>query len=152
MLLVGVILVLLAAAVLTYVLLATAGMTPVEISYGPLNVEVQPLWLYLAGVLTLAVAALGLWMAAAGARSKARKAKEVRELRKQAAEADRRTGRTTATDTGAAGRRGSVTGAGSSSGTAPSGTGSPGTSGGGYGAPGRPGATGTERNRLEPDR
>lgn len=142
MLIIGVILILLAAAVITYVLLATAGMLPVEIEYGPLNVEVQPLWLYLAGVLTLAVAALGLWMAAAGARRKARKAREVRELRKQAAGTDRRGGRTTTTD-----RRGAVTGSGT-------GTGTTGASGPGSGTTTRPGTTpaSTERNRLEPDR
>ena len=61
---------------------------------GILNVELLPLWLYLAGVATLAVAALGFWMLGAGARSKARRAREVRELRKQAKEADRRATRT----------------------------------------------------------
>lgn len=134
MLIIGVILILLAVAVIAYVVLATAGMTPVEISYGPLNVEVEPLWLYLAGVLTLAVAALGLWMAVAGARSKARRAREVRELRKQAADADRRGGRPTTTD-----RRGAVGGP---------------TTSTGHGTTTRPGTTPgqTERNRLEPDR
>lgn len=94
MLIIGFLLILLAAAVIAYVLLATAGMTPVEVSYGVLNIEVAPLWLFLSGVLTLAVAAIGLWMVAAGTRSKARKAREVRELRKQAKEADRRAVRT----------------------------------------------------------
>lgn len=94
MLVIGFLLILLAAAVIAYVLLATAGDPAVEISYGVLNVEITPLWLYLAGVLTLLVAAVGVWMVGAGARTKARKAREVRELRKQAKEADRRAART----------------------------------------------------------
>lgn len=145
MLILGFLLILLAAAVITYVLLATAGMTPVEVSYGVLNVEVAPLWLYLSGVLTLAVAAVGLWMVAAGARSKARKAREVRELRKQAKDADRRA--TRATDSGQLDQRPPATGRPV---TGPSGTS---TTRPGSTAP-RPGATSgpPERNRLEPDR
>lgn len=94
MLVIGFLLILLAAAVIAYVLLATAGDAAVGISYGVLNVDITPLWLYLAGVLTLLVAAVGVWMVGAGARTKARKAREVRELRKQAKEADRRATRT----------------------------------------------------------
>lgn len=93
MLIIGFLLILLAAAVIAYVLLATAGDPTVEISYGVVNVEITPLWIYLAGVLTLLVAAVGVWMVGAGARTKARKAREVRELRKQAKEADRRAAR-----------------------------------------------------------
>ncbi|MFK5635774.1 MULTISPECIES: hypothetical protein [unclassified Ornithinimicrobium] len=94
MLIFGLLLILLAAAVIAYMVLATGGMDPVSINYGILNIEMLPLWLYLAGVATLAVAALGLWMAGAGARTKARRSREVRELRKQAKDADRRATRT----------------------------------------------------------
>ncbi|MGD8149168.1 hypothetical protein [Ornithinimicrobium sp. Y1694] len=90
MLLIGLLLVLLAAAVITYVVVATAGMPDVRLDYGILNLDLPPLWLFLAGLLTLAVAALGFWMIGAGARAKARHAKEVRELRKQAKASDRR--------------------------------------------------------------
>ncbi|GGK57836.1 LapA family protein [Ornithinimicrobium pekingense] len=145
MLIIGFLLILLAAAVITYVLLATAGMTPVEVSYGVLNVEVAPLWLFLAGVLTLAVAAIGLWMVAAGARGKARKAREVRELRKQAKDADRRA--TRATDAGQLDQRPTSTGR--------PGAGAPGTTtprqGSSTTRPGT-GPTPPERHRLEPDR
>lgn len=149
MLIIGFLLILLAAAVIAYVLLATAGMTPVEVSYGVLNVEVAPLWLFLSGVLTLAVAAIGLWMVAAGARSKARKAREVRELRKQAKEADRRAVRATdgsQPDRSAAGRPASgpsATGAPTRPASPP-----PGPTGSGHGIP----SSSPERNRLEPDR
>lgn len=94
MLIIGLLLILLAAAVVAYMLLATAGSPAVSIDYGILNVEMPPLWLYLAGLATLAIAALGFWMVGAGARSKSRRAREVRELRKQAKEADRRAVRT----------------------------------------------------------
>jgi membrane protein implicated in regulation of membrane protease activity len=143
MLIIGFLLILLAAAVITYVLLATAGMAPVEVSYGVLNVEVAPLWLFLSGVLTLAVAAIGLWMVAAGTRSKARKAREVRELRKQAKEADRRAVRATdgtQLDGSSTGRP--ATGAPGRPTAPPPGPGSS--------RPGTPASP--ERNRLEPDR
>lgn len=94
MLIIGLLLILLAAAVVAYMLVATAGSPAVTVDYGILNLEVPPLWLYLAGLATLAVAALGFWMVGAGARAKARRSREVRELRKQAKDADRRTVRT----------------------------------------------------------
>lgn len=90
MLILGLLLILLAAAVIAYMVLATAGMPEVRLDYGILNVDLLPLWLYLAGLLTLAVAALGFWLAGAGARRKARQSREVRELRKQAKASDRR--------------------------------------------------------------
>lgn len=90
MLIFGLLLVLLAAAVITYMVLATAGESAIPLDYGILNVEMQPLWLFLAGAATVAVAAIGLWLMAVGARSKARRAKEMRELRKQAKDQDRR--------------------------------------------------------------
>lgn len=86
----GLILLLLALIVIGYVWLATAGMTPVSIDYGFLNVEVSPWWLFLAGGITLAVATSGLWLIGVGAKSSARRAREVRELRRQAKESDRR--------------------------------------------------------------
>lgn len=94
MLIIGLLLILLAAAVAAYMLVATAGSPAVTVDYGVLNLEVPPLWLYLAGLATLAVAALGFWMVGAGARAKSRRSREVRELRKQAKEADRRAVRT----------------------------------------------------------
>lgn len=94
MLVIGFLLILLAAAVIAYVLLATAGDPAVAISYGVLNVDITPLWLYLAGVLTLLVAAVGVWMLGAGARAKARRSREMRELRRQAKESDRNAART----------------------------------------------------------
>lgn len=94
MIIIGLLLILLAAAVVAYMLLATAGAPAVSIDYGILNLELPPLWLYLAGLATLAVAALGFWLVGAGARAKTRRAREVRELRKQAKESDRRAVRT----------------------------------------------------------
>lgn len=90
MLIFGLLLLLLAAAVITYMILATNGMADIRLDYGILNLDLPPLWLFLAGALTVAVAAIGLWLMAIGARSKARRAKEVRELRKQAKTQDRR--------------------------------------------------------------
>lgn len=134
MLIFGLLLVLLAAAVITYMVLATAGMPNVQIDYGILNLDIQPLWLYLAGLLTLAVAALGFWLIGAGARIKARRAREVRELRKQAKAQDRRVERS---GDATAGR----------SGTTQTTTPRPGT------GTGTPGATGsTDRSRLDLDR
>jgi membrane protein implicated in regulation of membrane protease activity len=100
MLILGLLLLLAAAAVVTYTVLATVGMADVRLDYGILNIDLPPLWLYLAGLLTLAVAALGLWMVGAGARSKARRAREVRELRKQAKVQDRRVERADDATTG----------------------------------------------------
>ena len=82
MLIFGFLLILLAAGVIAYMVAATTGMPDVRLDYGILNLELPPLWLYLAGLLTLAVAALGFWMVGAGARLKARRAKEVRELKR----------------------------------------------------------------------
>lgn len=90
MLIIGLLLLLLAAAIITYMVLATAGEPAMHLDYGILNLELEPLWLYLSGAATVAVAAIGLALMAAGARSKARKAREVRELRKQAKDQDRR--------------------------------------------------------------
>lgn len=107
----GLILLLLALAVIGYMWFATAGMAPVEIDYGILNVSLTPFWLFVAGGIALAVATSGLWLIGVGARSKARKAKEVRELRRQAKEADRRAER--ASDSAAL-DRGATTGRASS--------------------------------------
>lgn len=93
MLILGLLLLLLAVVVIAYMVLATAGMELVRLDYGMVNLEMPPLWLYLAGLLTLAVAALGFWLVGAGARRKARQAREVRELRKQAKASDRRVDR-----------------------------------------------------------
>lgn len=86
----GLILVLLAGAVVAYMWLATAGMPPVSIDYGFLNVQLSPLWLFLVGGITLAVLTSGIWLMAVGARSSARRHKEVRDLRRQAQVTDRR--------------------------------------------------------------
>lgn len=90
MVIVGLILFLLALAVVAYMWFATVGMDPVGIDYGILNVSLTPFWLFVAGGIALAVATSGLWIMAVGARSRARKAKEMRELRRQAKESDRR--------------------------------------------------------------
>lgn len=79
----GLVLLVVALAVIAYMWLATRGMDPAQISYGFLNVDVTPFWMFLAGGITLAVATCGLWLMAVGARSRARRAKEVRELRRQ---------------------------------------------------------------------
>lgn len=99
----GLILLILAVAVLAYMWLATAGMDPLVIDYGFLNVELSPLWLFLAGGITLAVLTSGVWLIAVGTRNSARRAREMRELRRQAKEADRRSERDR--DRAALGRR-----------------------------------------------
>ncbi|HSP61216.1 MAG TPA: hypothetical protein VLO09_09155 [Ornithinimicrobium sp.] len=143
MLIIGLLLILLAAAVVAYMLLATAGSPDVSIDYGVLNLEIPPLWLYLAGLATLAVAALGFWMVGAGARAKARRSREVRELRKQAKESDRRAVRSD--DASSLNRPGTRPTTSGSTGTPTSGTTrSPGTSSG-TSAP-------TDRSRLDLDR
>lgn len=86
----GLVLLLLALAVIAYMWFATSGMPAVDIDYGVLNVSLEPFWLFVAGGIALAAATSGLWMMAVGTRSKARKAREVRELRRHAKEADRR--------------------------------------------------------------
>ena len=86
----GLILLLLALAVVGYMWFATAGMAPVDIDYGILNISLEPFWLFVAGGIALAAATSGLWIMGVGAKTKARKSKEMRELRRQAKEADRR--------------------------------------------------------------
>lgn len=86
----GLILLLLALAVIGFMWFATAGMASVNIDYGILNVSLTPFWLFVAGGIALAAATCGLWIMAVGARTRTRKAKEVRELRRQAKDADRR--------------------------------------------------------------
>lgn len=90
MIVVGVILLLLALVVIIYMWLATAGMPPVEISYGILNIEITPVWLFFLGGIALAVATSGLWLLGVGAKTAARRNKEMRELRRQAKDKDRR--------------------------------------------------------------
>lgn len=85
----GLVLLILAIVVIAYVWLATAGMSPVSIDYGVLNVELSPLWFFFAGGITLAVATSGLWLIGVGAKTSTRRAKEMRELRRQAKESDR---------------------------------------------------------------
>ena len=89
MIIFGLVLLILAIIVIAYVWLATGGMSPISVDYGILNVELSPLWFFFAGGITLAVATSGLWLMGVGAKSSARKAKEVRELRRQAKESDR---------------------------------------------------------------
>lgn len=114
----GLILLLVALAVVLYMWLATRGMDPVQITYGPLNVDITPIWLFVVGGITLAAATCGIWLLAVGARSKARKAKEVRELRRQAKDS----GHTTGTGRGGSSSRGT----GATTTTAPGGRGTDG--------------------------
>lgn len=149
MLIFGLLLVLLAAAVITYMVLATVDMPNVAIDYGILNLDIQPLWLYLAGLLTLAVAALGFWLIGAGARIKARRAREVRELRKQAKAQDRRVERSGDATTDRTG----LTQTTSRPATTSTGTTGPGTTGTGTTRTGTTGPAGsTDRSRLDLDR
>ncbi|WP_238348501.1 hypothetical protein [Ornithinimicrobium pratense] len=144
----GAVLLILALVVIAYVWLATSGMSDISIDYGVLNVELTPLWFFLAGGITLAVGTSGLWLMGVGAKSSTRRAKEVRELRRQAKESGRRAERdgdraalgtdpdrrssVTSTDRATGGHRGgtssrtqSAPGAGTGeSGSAPTGTGS----------------------------
>jgi hypothetical protein len=85
----GLVLLILAVIAIAYVWLATAGMTPISIDYGVLNVELTPLWFFFAGGIVLAIATSGLWLMGVGAKTSARRAREVRELRRQAKESDR---------------------------------------------------------------
>lgn len=168
----GAVLLILALIVIAYVWLATSGMAPISIDYGVLNVELTPLWFFLAGGITLAVATSGLWLMGVGAKVSTRRAKEVRELRRQAKESDRRAERegdraalgtdraTTGTRGGTAPRAGSSTGARGREHGSAAGTGST-TTGHDSGQqpilprPGRdePRGTGaTDAGRLEPDR
>lgn len=107
----GLILLLIALAVIAYMWLATRGMEPVQITYGVLNVDLTPIWLFVIGGITLAAATCGIWLLAVGTRSKARKAREVRELRRNAKDSGHTTGAGTGTTA-----RGSSAGAGATSG------------------------------------
>lgn len=100
MVIVGLILLLLAAAVIAFMVVATQGMAPVDIDYGILNISISPLWLFLAGGLTLAVATSALWLIGVGIRRATKKRAEVKELRKQALVAERK-----GADTGRGARR-----------------------------------------------
>lgn len=84
MVIVGVILLLAALAVIAFVYLATQDMTPLVIDYGFLNVSVSPLWLFLAGGLTLAVATSACWIIGVGTRINQKRRAEVKRLRAQA--------------------------------------------------------------------
>lgn len=80
----GLVLVALAAVVIAYMWLALADATPMSIDYGFLNVELTPLWIFFAGGITLAALTCGLWLMGVGAKSQARRSKEMRQLKKQA--------------------------------------------------------------------
>lgn len=96
MIIFGVILLVLALLVIAYMWLATAGMEPIPITYGVLNLDISPVWLFFLGGITLAAATCALWLLGVGAKSQRRRSKEVRELRRQAAakDANRRAART----------------------------------------------------------
>lgn len=82
MLVLGLLLIVVAAVVFGYMFFATKDLEPMDIDLGVFTVELTPLHLYLLGAATLALLALGLMALAAGMRASRRRHQEVKELRK----------------------------------------------------------------------
>ncbi len=82
MLILGLLLIVVAAVVFGYMFFGTSDLEPLDIDLGVFTVQLTPLHLYLLGAATLVVLALGLVALAAGLRASRRRRHEVKELRK----------------------------------------------------------------------
>lgn len=82
MLILGLLLIVVAAVVFGYMFFGTSDLAPLDIDLGVFTVELTPLHLYLLGAATLVVLVLGLMALAAGLRASRRRRQEVKELRK----------------------------------------------------------------------
>lgn len=95
MLALGLILVLIVVVVVVFVVIATSGLDPIAIDYGVFSADLTPLQLFLLGVGTVLVLALGVVVLAAGMRKQRTKNAEVKRLRKEVDSAGGGTGRPT---------------------------------------------------------
>ena len=82
MLILGLLLIVVAAVVFGYMFFGTSDLEPLDIDLGVFTVQLTPLHLYLLGAATLVILALGLVSLAAGMRASRRRRHEVKELRK----------------------------------------------------------------------
>lgn len=82
MLILGLLLIVVAAVVFGYMFWGTDDLAPLDIDLGVFTVQLTPLHLYLLGAATLVVLVLGLLALATGLRASRRRRKEVKELRK----------------------------------------------------------------------
>jgi hypothetical protein len=79
----GVILILLAAGALVLAVVSTPN-TPATFELGGVSVAMEPLWVFLAGALTVLLLVLGLELVRAGARRASKRRKEKKELNRLA--------------------------------------------------------------------
>lgn len=83
MLVIGIILILVAAVVFGYLWFGTQGLPALDLDLGIFQVSLSPLLIYLLGAATLLVLVLGLAALGAGIRRQSRRRREVKQLRQQ---------------------------------------------------------------------
>jgi hypothetical protein len=84
MIVIGMLLILIAAGALAFVLMAPAALSEaIELTAIGVSVNATPLALFVAGALSLALLGLGFAMIGGGARRKAKARKELHQLRKE---------------------------------------------------------------------
>jgi len=109
MIVLGLILILVAAATVLFAVIATGTLTASSLSAVGITVSVTPLTMFLAGAVALLLLVLGLALISRGTKRSVHTRRELRHLRKeranQPATAGAAAGGTTRTDTGAEGRR-----------------------------------------------
>lgn len=89
MVVLGIILLLLAAGVLVLAVLSSAD-NPATFEFGGVSVTMEPLWVFLTGALTVLVLVLGLELVRAGTRRAAKRRKEKKALSRRAQELEAR--------------------------------------------------------------
>lgn len=103
MIVLGIILILLAAGAATFAAIATGAATQaVELSAVGMSVTLTPLALFVSGAVALLLLVLGLWLVARGTRRKAQTRRELRQLRKEQAATPVRTSGTGSSPSGTA--------------------------------------------------
>ncbi len=83
MVVLGIILVLLAAGMIFVAVLSSAN-TPATVEFGGISVTMEPLWVFLTGALTVLLLVLGIELVRAGTRRAAKRRKEKKELNRLA--------------------------------------------------------------------
>ncbi len=109
MIVLGLILILLAAAAVLFAVIATGTLTASPLSAVGITVSVTPLTMFIAGAVALLIVVLGLALISRGTKRSVHTRRELRHLRKeranQPAAADAAAGGTTRTDAGSGARR-----------------------------------------------
>ena len=109
MIVLGLILILVAAAAVLFAVIATGTLTASPLSAVGITVSVTPLAMFVAGAVALLIVVLGLALISRGTKRSVHTRRELRHLRKeranQPAAAGAAAGGTTRTDTGGEGRR-----------------------------------------------